>query len=84
MIDHATIEAIRQVAQIPTERRLWSIATIAEYAELSPSHVAQTIVGGRELLTKDVAEMLGIERSYVNKLMRQGMRESELFARFSH
>ena len=41
--EHATIEAIRQIAQIPTERRLWSIATIAEYAELSPSHVMQKI-----------------------------------------
>lgn len=43
MTDLAIIEAIRQVAQIPAERRLWSIATIAEYAELSQSHVAQTI-----------------------------------------
>ena len=43
-INPDTIEAIRQVAQIPTERRLWSIATIAEYCELSASHVAQKIV----------------------------------------
>lgn len=42
--DHATLEALRQVAQIPTERRLWSLATIALYAELSPSHVAQKVV----------------------------------------
>lgn len=39
-----TVEALRQVAQIPTERRLWSIATIALYAELSHSHVAQKVV----------------------------------------
>ena len=43
-VDQAIIEAIRQVAQIPTERRLWSLATIAEYAELSASHIAQKVV----------------------------------------
>jgi predicted DNA-binding transcriptional regulator AlpA len=42
--DHAIIEAIRQVAQIPTERRLWSVDTIAAYSGLSKSHVAQKIV----------------------------------------
>lgn len=43
-VDRAMIEAIRQVAQIPTDRRLWSLATIAAYAELSESHVAQKVV----------------------------------------
>lgn len=43
-LDQAMIEAIRQVAQIPTDRRLWSLATIANYAELSESHVAQKVV----------------------------------------
>ena len=43
-VNHETVEALRQVAQIPTESRLWSIATIAEYCELSASHVAQKIV----------------------------------------
>lgn len=43
-LDHALVEAIRQVAQIPTERRLWSVRTIAAFADLSESHVAQKIV----------------------------------------
>lgn len=43
-LDHAIIEAVRQVAQIPTERRLWSLATIAAYCELEPKWVATKIV----------------------------------------
>lgn len=39
MIDQALIAAIRQVAQIPTERRLWSLQTIAEYAQLHENTV---------------------------------------------
>ena len=42
-MNDAILAAIREVAAIPAERRLWSLATIAEYAELSVSHVAQVI-----------------------------------------
>lgn len=42
-VDRAMIEAIRQVAQIPTDRRLWSADTIAEYAELSPDYVKNAV-----------------------------------------
>lgn len=42
-MNDAIIAAIREVSAIPAERRLWSLATIAEYSELSVSHVAQVI-----------------------------------------
>lgn len=42
--DHALIEAIRQVAQIPTERRYWSVATIAAFLEYSGNYTANEIV----------------------------------------
>ena len=42
-MNDAILAAIREVSAIPAERRLWSLATIAEYAELSVSHVAQVI-----------------------------------------
>lgn len=38
------IEAIRQVAQIPTERRYWSVATIAAFLEYSGNYTANEIV----------------------------------------
>lgn len=42
-MNDAILAAIREVSAIPAERRLWSLATIAEYSELSVSHVAQVI-----------------------------------------
>lgn len=43
-VDRAMIEAIRQVAQIPTDRRLWSLATIAAFLEYEEVYVANEIV----------------------------------------
>ena len=41
--DHALVEAIREVAQIPTERRFWSARTIAAYLDYEETYIANTL-----------------------------------------
>ena len=42
-VDHALVEALRQVAQIPTDRRYWSIKTIAAFLEYAEDYVANDL-----------------------------------------
>lgn len=42
-VDQAMIEAIREAAQIPAERRFWSIRTIAAFLDYEENYVANEI-----------------------------------------
>lgn len=75
-----TIDRIDPNGNYGPENCRW--ATVAEQNR-NKRTVRKFRVGGRDLIARELAEILNIDRSYVRKLMRGGLQVHELYAKFN-